>query len=52
MARSPQREIRPERLRCIDNGHVFIAQVPQLGHYVEDSNQPVLWAVDTTERRA
>lgn len=49
MDRPPKREMRPATLRCIDNGHLFTARVPQLGHYVAESNEPVLWAVESTE---
>jgi hypothetical protein len=48
MARPPKREIRPARLRCIDNDHRFVAEVPQLGHFVAELPQPAKWVVETT----
>jgi len=29
-----------------ENGHQFVAKVPQVGHYVEESDQPSQWVID------
>ena len=50
MARQPRREIRPAQVRCIENGHVFTANVPQLGHEVEEGgSQDIVWRVVNTD---
>ncbi len=49
MPRPPRRKIRPARLRCTNCGQQFIASVPQLGHFVEESPQPVRWVVESTD---
>ena len=48
MARPPKREIRPANLRCLENDHHFVAEVPWLGHYVEEHSEPTLWVVEST----
>ena len=49
MARRPKREIRDARFRCLDHDHRFTAKVPQLGHYVAESAEPVRWVVLSTQ---
>jgi hypothetical protein len=37
-------------VRCIENGHVFTANVPQLGHEVEEGgSQDIVWRVVNTD---
>ena len=50
MARQPKREKRLARVRCTERGHVFTANVWQLGHEVEEGGPgDIIWRVETTE---